>query len=158
MMYPRLALLKEFLREDGSIWVSLDDNEVSALRYVMDEIFGAGNFVATVIWQKKYAVSNDHKTIAPMHDYVVVYQRTEKFQRNLLPRTEENDKQYKFSDGKGIFRVSDYTCNKTADERPNLFYQIRNPNTDVEVLPKRTRVWGYSREVYEQHEKDGLIW
>lgn len=158
MMYPRLALLKEFLREDGSIWISLDDNEIQALRYVMDEIFGAQNFVASVIWQKKYAVSNDHKTIAPMHDYVAVYQKTGQFRRNLLPRTESNDKQYKFSDDKGVFRVSDYTCNKTADERPNLFYAITNPNTGSEVWPKRTRVWGYSREVFSQHQSEGLIW
>ncbi len=158
MMYPRLALLKEFLREDGSIWISLDDNEIQALRYVMDEIFGAQNFVASVIWQKKYAVSNDHKTIAPMHDYVAVYQKTGQFRRNLLPRTESNDKQYKFSDDKGVFRVSDYTCNKTADERPNLFYAITNPNTGAEVWPKRTRVWGYSREVFSQHQSEGLIW
>ncbi len=158
MMYPRLKLLREFLSEDGSIFVFLDDNEIHALRYVMDEIFGGQNFVATVIWQKKYAVSNDHKTIAPMHDYVAVYQRMDKFRRNLLPRTEDNDKQYKFSDDKGVFRVSDYTCNKTADERPNLFYAIKNPNTGVEVWPKRTRVWGYSRDVFEKHQSDGLIW
>ncbi len=158
MMYPRLTLLREFLSEDGSIWVFLDDNEIHALRYVMDEIFGGQNFIATVIWQKKYAVSNDHKTIAPMHDYVAVYQRVDKFRRNLLPRTEDNDKQYKFSDDKGVFRVSDYTCNKTAEERPNLFYAIKNPNTGVEVWPKRTRVWGYSRDVFEKHQSDGLIW
>ncbi len=158
MMYPRLALLRQFLSQDGSIWVFLDDNEIQALRYVMDEIFGAHNFVATVIWQKKYAVSNDHKTIAPMHDYVAVYQRSDKFRRNLLPRTEDNDKQYKFNDEKGVFRVSDYTCNKTADERPNLFYAVKNPNTGVEIWPKRTRVWGYSREVFEQHQLEGLIW
>ncbi len=158
MMHPRLALLREFLADDGSIFVFLDDNEIHALRYLMNEIFGEQNFVATVIWQKKYAVSNDHKTIAPMHDYVVVYQKTDKFRRNLLPRTEANDKQYKFSDDKGIFRVSDYTCNKTADERPNLFYAITNPNTGVEIWPKRTRVWGYSREVFEQHQAEGMIW
>ncbi len=158
MMYPRLSLLREFLSEDGSIWVFLDDNEIHALRYVMDEIFGGQNFVATVIWQKKYAVSNDHKTIAPMHDYIAVYQRVDKFRRNLLPRTEDNDKQYKFSDDKGVFRVSDYTCNKTADERPNLFYAIKNPKTGVEIWPKRTRVWGYSRDVFDKHQEDGLIW
>jgi adenine-specific DNA-methyltransferase len=158
MMYPRLMLLKRFLREDGAIFVSLDDNEIGPLRLIMDEIFGAQNFVATIIWQKKYAVSNDHKSIAPMHDYVLVYQRTGSFRRNLLPRTEVNDKQYKFTDDKGLFRVSDYTCNKTADERPNLYYPVKNPNTGQEVWPKRTRVWGYSREVFDQHEQEGLIW
>lgn len=158
MMYPRLMLLKRFLREDGAIFVSLDDNEIGPLRLMMDEIFGAANFVATVIWQKKYAGSNDHKTIAPVHDYVLVYQRSLSFKRNLLPRTEDNDRQYKFTDAKGLFRVSDYTCNKTAEERPNLYYPITNPNTGDEVWPKRTRVWGYSREVFLEHERTGLIW
>ncbi|MFO1491387.1 MAG: site-specific DNA-methyltransferase, partial [Kiritimatiellia bacterium] len=146
MMYPRLALLKEFLSEDGAIFVSLDDNEIQSLRFLMDEIFGSGNFIATIIWQKKYAVSNDHKSIAPMHDYIVSYQRTNNFKRNLLPRTAENNKQYKYLDGDRPFRISDYTCNKTAEERPNLYYAITNKNTGVEVWPKRSRVWAYSRE------------
>ena len=61
MMYPRLELLREFLREDGSIWVSIDDNEGHYLKVIMDEIFGRGNFVSTVIWEKKYTVANDAK-------------------------------------------------------------------------------------------------
>ncbi len=104
MMYPRLVLLKQFLREDGAIFVSIDDNEVATLRLLMDEVFGAGNFVATVLWQKKYAVANDHKTIAPMHDFLLVYQRAPSWQRNLLPRGNDKDGQYKFEDEKGAFR------------------------------------------------------
>ena len=158
MMYPRLVLLKQFLRNDGAIFVSIDDNEVATLRMLMDEIFGAQNFVANIMWQKKYAVANDHKTIAPMHDFVVVYQSSDSWNRNLLPRTDDKDGQYKFEDNKGIFRVSDYTCNKTSDERPNLYYPIVNPNTGEEVLPKRTRVWAYSREEHERHISEGLIY
>lgn len=157
MMYPRLALLKQFLREDGMIFVSLDDNEISSLRFLMNEIFGEQNFVAQIIWQKKYASSNDHKSIAPMHDYIAVFSRSEKFVRNLLPRTEEKDRQYRFEDKNGIFRISDYTCNKTADERPNLFYAVINPNTGEEIWPKRTRVWAYSKEIHEEHKKTGLV-
>jgi len=64
MMLPRLQLLHEFLRDDGSIWVTIDDNEGHSLKVLMDEVFGRGNFVANVIWQKKYAaVANDHKTL-----------------------------------------------------------------------------------------------
>ena len=157
MMYPRLVLLRQFLRDDGSIFISLDDNEISSLRFLMDEIFGANNFVAQIIWQKKYASSNDHKSIAPMHDYILVYRRAENFVRNLLPRTAEKDRQYRFTDGGGIFRISDYTCNKTADERPNLFYAVVNPNTGKEIWPKRTRVWAYSREIHEEHKRTGLV-
>lgn len=71
MMYPRLLLLKRFLREDGAIFVSIDDNEVAALRQVMDEIFGAANFVATVIWQKIFAPKNSARHLSEDHDYIV---------------------------------------------------------------------------------------
>ncbi len=158
MMYPRLVLLRQFLREDGAIFVSIDDNEVATLRLLMDEVFGAGNFVATVLWQKKYAVANDHKTIAPMHDFLLVYQRSPSWQRNLLPRGNDKDSQYKFEDEKGVFRFSDYTCNKTAEERPNLYYPVRNPNTGEEIWPKRTRVWAYSPEEYARHVAQELIY
>ena len=158
MMYPRLVLLKQFLREDGAIFVSIDDNEVASLRFLMDEVFGAKNFVATILWQKKYAVANDHKTIAPMHDYVLVYQRSGQWQRNLLPRGDEKDQQYKYEDEKGIFRSSDYTCGKSAEERPNLYYPVTNPNTGEEIWPKRTRVWAYSQEEHARHIAEGLIY
>jgi adenine-specific DNA-methyltransferase len=62
MMYPRLALLKEFLRDDGAIFVSIDDNELQSLRFIMDEIFGRDNFVATVLWQKVYSPKNSAQT------------------------------------------------------------------------------------------------
>jgi len=157
-MYPRLVLLKQFLRQDGAIFVSIDDNEVASLRLLMDEVFGANNFVATVLWQKKYAVANDHKSIAPMHDYLLVYQRSSQWQRNLLPRGDEKNEQYKFEDEKGIFRSSDYTCSKTAEERPNLYYPVRNPNTSEEIWPKRTRVWAYSQEEHARHIAEDLIY
>ncbi len=158
MMYPRLQLLRDFLREDGAIFVSIDDNEVATLRLLMDEIFGSQNFVATILWQKKYAVANDHKTIAPMHDFVLVYQRTPKWKRNLLPRGDEKDQQYKYEDDKGVFRSSDYTCSKSAEERPNLYYPVTNPNTGEEIWPKRTRVWAYSQEEHARNLAEGLVY
>jgi DNA modification methylase len=158
MMYPRLQLLKRLLAKDGNLWVSIDDTEVATLRLVLDEIFGTGNFVANVLWQKKYAVANDHKTIAPMHDHLLVYRKSPLWQRNLLPRTKEKDRQYRYEDEKGVFRVSDYTCNKTADERPNLFYPIINPNSSLEIWPKKTRVWAYSSEEHKRHIEENLIY
>lgn len=157
MMYPRVALLRQFLAQDGAIAATLDDNECHTFRLLMDEVFGANNFVATIVWQKKYASSNDHTGIAPMHDYVIVYRRSEGFHRNLVPRPKSKDRQYKYEDERGVFRVSDYTCNKTADERPNLYYPIKQPKTGEEVWPKRTRVWAYSEEVHKQHVADDLI-
>lgn len=157
LMYPRLKLLHELLAEDGSFWMTLDDNEIHRARMVMDEIFGEDAFVANVVWQKKYSASNDHTGIAPMHDHMLVYFKSDQWERNLLERTVEKDRQYRYEDEQGVFRASDYTCNKTADERPNLYYPITNPNTREEVWPKRTRVWGYSREIYNAHDEEGLI-
>jgi adenine-specific DNA-methyltransferase len=127
MIYPRLELLRDLLAEDGSIWVTIDDNEGHYLKVVMDEVFGRRNFVAHVLWQKKYAVANDHKTIAPMHDHVLVYRKSAVWQRNLLARTDEKDRQYRLEDEQGIFRPDNYTCNKSAEERPNLYYPIIHP-------------------------------
>ncbi len=158
MMYPRLMLLKQFLREDGAIFISIDDNEVASLRLIMDEIFGNQNFIATIIWQKKYAVANDHKTIAPMHDYLLVYQSSDTWKRNLLPRGEEKDVLYRHEDKQGRFRPDNYTCSKTAEERPNLYYPVKNPNTGDEIWPKRTRVWAYSQGEYNRHIAENLIY
>ena len=136
MMYPRLVLLRELLAEDGSIWISIDDNEAHYLKVLMDEVFGRRNFVANVIWQKKYAAANDHKTIAPMHDHIFAYQKSSQWRRNLLTRPEAKNRQYRFEDTLGRFRPDNYTCGKTAEERPNLYYPVRQPNTDEEIWPK----------------------
>ncbi|WP_338082165.1 site-specific DNA-methyltransferase [Alcaligenes aquatilis] len=109
-------------------------------------------------WLIDQTVPNDHKSIAPMHDFILVYQRSGQWKRNLLPRTEDKDKQYKYEDDKGVFRSSDYTCAKTAEERPNLYYPIVNPNTGEEIWPKRTRVWAYSREEHERNVEHGLVY
>ncbi len=158
MMWPRLVLLRKLLAEDGSIWVSIDDREAHYLKVMMDEVFVRENFVANVVWQKKYAVANDHKTIAPMHDHIIVFQKSAAWKRNLLPRTEEKDRQYRLEDDRGIFRNSDYTCNKTADERPNLYYSIRQPNTGEDIWPSKTRVWAYSRDEHLRHIAEGFIY
>jgi adenine-specific DNA-methyltransferase len=157
-MYQRLLLAKDLLRQDGSIFVSIDDNELFTLGLLMNKVFGPNAFVATCIWQKRYSSANDHKTIAPMHEYVLAYRLSDMWQRNLLKRGDEKDSQYKFEDAKGIFRCSDYTCPKSAEERPNLFYPIKNPNTGAEIFPKRTRVWSYSEEEHHRNEEANLIY
>ncbi len=94
-----------------------------------------------------------------MHDYIIIFCKTNEFKRNLLPRTQKNDSQYRHEDGQGVFRISDYTCNKSADERPNLYYSIQNPNTGEQILPTKSRVWAYSKEKHKEHiEKDLLYW
>jgi site-specific DNA-methyltransferase (adenine-specific)/adenine-specific DNA-methyltransferase len=168
MMYPRLLLLKQFLRDDGAIFVSIDDNEVATLRLLMDEIFGLQNFIASVIWQKKQSPQSDAINLSDMHDYVIVYARKAKqnrqdasgWDRHLLPRGNVQDARFENPDNdpRGQWTSTDYTCNKTADERPNLFYPIVNPNTGDEILPSRTRVWAYEQDAHGRNVAEGRLW
>ena len=99
MIYPRLKLARTLLREDGVIFISVDDNEVHNLRKVCDEIFGGTNFVTTVIWQKVYSPKNSARHFSEDHDYVVVYARNaEIWTPNLLPRTPEMEARYSNQD------------------------------------------------------------
>lgn len=99
MMYPRLQLLKRLLADDGSIWISIDDNEQAHLRSMMDEIFGQQNFINTVIWQKVYAPKNSAKHFSEDHDFIMVYAKNgDKWRPNPIPRSDEADKRYKNPD------------------------------------------------------------
>lgn len=93
-----------------------------------------------------------------MHNYLVVFCKTNEFKRNLLPRTEKNDSQYRYKDDQGVFRISDYTCNKSADERPNLYYPVINPNTKKKIYPKKEAVWRYTLERHLENEEKGLVY
>ena len=94
-MYPRLFLARNLLREDGVVFVSIDDHEVENLRLLMDEIFGEENFIATVIWQKVYSPKNTARTFSEDHDYIVVYARhAEEWIPTLLPRSDEANARY----------------------------------------------------------------
>ncbi|MDR1498218.1 MAG: site-specific DNA-methyltransferase, partial [Puniceicoccales bacterium] len=157
-MWQRLTLAKDLLKQDGVIFVSIDDNEMASLRLLMDKIFGENNFVATCIWQKRYSSSNDHKTIAPMHDYVIAHRMSETWRRNLLPRDEGKDRLYRFEDKKGKWRPDNYTCNKSAEERPNLYYPIIQPNTGEKIWPKKTAVWRYSKEKHLENAANDLVY
>ena len=145
MIYPRLKVAKDILADDGVIFVSIDDNEVENLRKVCDEVFGRFNFLATIVWQKKYAATNDSKGFSTTHDYIVVYQKSAQFNRNLLPRTDELNAPYKHNDndGKGLWR-SDNLLVKSFSE--SGVYPIVNPNTGVEYYPPKGSCWRASRE------------
>jgi len=102
MMMPRLKLLRDLLKEDGVIFVSVDDNEQHRFRILMDEVFGEENFIANIIWQKKYSPQNDANYFSDMHDFIVVYAKKRNdglekvgWVRNLIPRTEEQNARYK---------------------------------------------------------------
>ena len=161
MMLPRLQLLRELLSEDGSIWVTIDDNEGHYLKVLMDEVFGRRNFVANVFWEKKFSPQNDAYQISINHDHVLVYaKRSDNWRPNLLPRSEKQAKNFKNPDNdpRGPWLSADYTCAKTKDERPNLYYAIRNPFTGQEVWPSTTRVWAFERASTEFNLAQGLLY
>lgn len=134
MIYPRLKLARNLLTDDGVIFISIDDNEVHNLRKICDEVFGEVNFVANIVWQKKYAATNDSKGFSTTHDHIIVYQKTDLFNRNLLPRTEEQNAPYKNDDkdGKGLWRADNILVKSFSTSG---VYPIINPNTGEEFLP-----------------------
>ena len=156
MMYPRLKLARNLLTDDGVIFISIDDNEVANLRKVCDEVFGEENFVAMIVWQKKYAATNDSKGFSTTHDYIIVYQKKPEFNRNLLPRTKEQDKPYKHNDDddKGLWR-SDNLLVKSFSE--SGVYPIVNPNTGEEFYPPKGSCWRASRDTMQQWLLDNRV-
>ena len=157
-MYPRLALLREFLTEDGSIWISIDDTEVSNLRAMMDEIFGPQNFRACITWQRKYSVSNNFKGIATIIDYILVYSKTGSFENNLLARSDESVARYANPDNdpRGPWKPVDYLNQVAPEKRPNLCYDITNPNTGL-VIKNTKKAWKYEPATHARHVAEGRL-
>lgn len=150
MMYPRLDLLRELLAEDGSIWVTIDDNEGHYLKVLMDEIFGRNNFVANIVWQKRYSREN-REAIGDVHDHILVYaSNTEKFkkQRNLLPLGEKQRKLYKNpdNDSRGAWQSVSLLA---QGYRPNQMYEIIGPTGKIH-LPPPGNCWKVIRSEYDK--------
>lgn len=168
MMWPRLRILHELLADTGSIWITLDDNEAPRMRAILDEIFGASNFIASVVWQKKQSPQSDAINISDMHDYVIVYAKRAKetkkdkrgWQRRLVAMSDGQVQNYgnQDGDGRGVWTDADYTCARSASERPNLYYPIVNPNTKEEVWPEKTRVWAYDPQAHKANVEKKLLW
>lgn len=166
LMYPRLDLLRELLSEDGSIWVTIDDNEAHYLKVIMDEVFGRRNFIANMIWQKKSSPSNDSNYISDNHDHILTYAKNKKlWAPNKLERTDAQNEIYKNSDGhdgidengipygRGPWFAGDMTV-KTISE--NALYDIVVPSGRT-VKPANGRAWVYSKEKFEEMLLDNRI-
>ena len=161
MIYPRLELLREMLTEDGSLWVTIDDNEAHYLKVIMDEVFGRKNFLTSITWVKRTSPANDAKYFSTDHDNILVYARTKtSWSPNRLQRTQLQTSYYKNPDGdsRGAWNSVTYTGNKNRAERPNLYYEIKNPNTGVVILPPDTLTWRYGPETHKQNEADNLLY
>mgnify|MGYP001561321372 CR=1 FL=1 len=158
LMKPRLELQKMLLHpEEGSIWISIDDDESHYLKVLCDEIFGRKNFVNNVIWEKKFSPQNDAKWLSDSHDHILVYAKNKEVWRpNFLPRTEEMDARYKNPDNdpRGLWTSSDLTV-KTYT--PNTDYPITLPSGKV-VNPTESRCWAVSKEKFESLVSDNRIW
>lgn len=158
MMYPRLKLLRRLLADDGAMFVSIDDNEVANLRLILDEVFGAMNFINNVVWQKKYSPQNDAKHLSAMHDHILVYAKNKNVWRpHLLPRTEEGLARYKNPDNdpRGIWKVGDLTSKTKAEGHS---YPITSPITGKTFYPPSGRQWAPAFATFEQLLKDNRVW
>lgn len=165
MMKERLKILEKLLREDGTIWISIDDDECHYLKVFCDDIFGRKNFVANVIWEKKYSPQNDAKWLSDSHDHVLVYaknidlkhwDREMKKGLNLLPRTLEMNARYKNPDNdpRGVWKSDNLSVKR---ETPKDVYPIRTP-TGREVWPPKGRSWAISKEKFKELVHDQRIW
>jgi len=161
MMYPRLKLARNLLKDDGVIFISLDDGEISSLRKICDEIFGEDNFIGNIAWKK---TSGDNKpSFAFTHDNIAIYGKTVN-QIPRVPLTKKQAKQYKNPDNdpKGDWAETDYRSKWSKEERKNLYYAIINPHTKEEIYPdtysNTTRVWACSKETHLLNAQEGILW
>ncbi len=138
LMRDRLEIIRRLMSDDGSLWITIDDNEAHYLKVLCDEVFGRSNFVRHVTWQKKYSVSNNFKGVASITDHVLVYRKSPSFSNRLLPRSTEAAARYSNPDNdpRGPWKAVDYLNQASVTQRKNLVYDIRNPITGEIVKNK----------------------
>lgn len=157
MIYPRLKLGRNLLSDDGVIFISIDDNEVAQLRKICDEVFGEGNFVAQLVWERAYSPKNDAKYISNSHDYVLMYvKQIYDFSIGRLPRTAEANARYQNPDNdpRGVWKPSDMSV-KTYNEECD--YPITTPAGRV-IEPPAGRCWSLSKKAFLERLKDNRIY
>lgn len=159
LMRHRLEIMQKLLSSEGSLWVTLDENEAHYFKVMADEIFGRSNFVRSITWQKKYSVSNNFLGIASITDHIFCYSKSAEFKVNLLPRTDESISRYTNPDNdiRGPWKAVDYLNQATPQQRPNLCYDIINPNTGA-IIKNTKKAWKYDPEVHKQHVEENKIW
>jgi adenine-specific DNA-methyltransferase len=158
MMYPRLVLLRQFLRDDGLVFVSLDDNEIHGLRALLDDVFGRRNFKATIVWQKRTS-PDSRLNLGPAHDYIVVYAKdSERARMNRLQMSGDRAKSYQNPDNdlRGAWASVDLT-GQTGHATPSQFYSITTPAGTVYPPPKG-RCWALAESTFLRLEQEGRIW
>jgi adenine-specific DNA-methyltransferase len=157
MMYPRLKLARNLLTEDGVIFMSIDDTEVQNLRKAAEEVFGETNFVANIIWEKKYSPANDAKWLSDNHDHILLFAKNkEKWRPEKLPRTEDQNNRYtnRDNDHRGSWKAGDLTV-KTYNAKYD--YPITTPSGRIINLAGGS-CWRVSKERFSELLAENRIW
>jgi adenine-specific DNA-methyltransferase len=169
LMRDRLEIIRELLADDGSLWITIDDNESHYLKVLCDEVFRRGNFVANVVWQKKFSPQANSIWLSDSHDHVLVYAKNKELWRpNLLPRTSDSDSRYlnPDNDPRGVWTSGDFTISLTGGQRGAQFaktgvseniYEITTPSGRT-LLPTKGRCWAASPKRFEELRADNRIW
>lgn len=150
MMYPRLKLARNLLREDGLLCISIDDCERDSLRKVCDEVFGEENFVESIIWKKRYGGGAKEKHLVSVHEYVLIYARDlTELGELYVPQSNEAIERYyikrdKNFEKRGAYRTHPLEATKSMGDRPNLVFPIPGPD-GTQILPKRQWLWSKER-------------
>jgi adenine-specific DNA-methyltransferase len=159
MLYPRLKLARNLLRDDGVIFISIDDGEVSNTRKMCDEIFGEANFVTSIAWEKRYSPQNAVKWFSESHDFIIVYAKNkDQWHPHLLERSDEMNARYRNPDNdpRGPWKPADSTA-QGGHGTPSQFYTLKAPNGKTHVLPSG-RCWVYTESVFNEKVADNRIW
>ena len=157
MIYSRLLVARTLLANDGVIFISIDDNEAHHLRKICDEVFGASNFVAELIWERAYSPKNDAKYVSNSHDYILMYAKgIEDFTIGRLPRTEEANARYSNPDNdpRGVWKPSDMSVKTYSAD---CDYPITTPSGRI-VEPPAARCWSLSAKAFAERLRQNRIW
>ncbi len=151
LMRPRLEILWNLLSDDGSIWISIDDNEEAYLKVMCDELFGRFHFISNIAWQRTYSTRNDAKGIVNEVEHILVYAKREDWQPKKLPRTADMDKKYKNPDGDSDLWRSDNAYAADANTHQGMVYAIQHPFTGELLYPSISSHWRYSQDEMLSH-------
>jgi adenine-specific DNA-methyltransferase len=159
MMYPRLFLAKNLLKDDGVIFVSIDDSEVTNLRSICNEIFGEENFLSNIIWEKRFTRSNNSKLFTNLTEHILLYRKSDALQTLKEPRNEKSDEIYTNpdNDSRGVWTSVSYVNPATKEQRPNLTYEIENPINGKKILHP-TNAWKYEYSTYLKHQEENKLY
>ena len=161
MMYPRLRLAANLLRDDGLVFISIDNSELANLRKVCDEVFGEENFVECIVWKKRYGGGPKERYLVNLQEYILLYCKSKVDLQDLfVPLSQESIERYyskkdEFYDTKGPYRTQPLEAAKSLDSRENLIYSIPAPD-GTEIWPQRQWLWSKER-TYDALKRNGLV-